>query len=146
LERATWANIEEMNITFVNDTLMPWIISIEQQVNMRLIFPSERKAGAYAEFNLAGILRGKMKERYDAYATARQWGWMSVNEVREKENLGNLGPEGDIYLTPSNMVNSKEAQGGGNGANAPPGAQPNKPSGDDPPSNTKTGGSHERAA
>lgn len=107
-ERATWNNLEEMNISFVNDTLMPWITSIEQQINMQLLMPSELEQGYYAEFNINGLLRGKLSERYNSYAQARQWGWLSVNEIREKENMSNIGPQGDIYLSPSNMVNSDE--------------------------------------
>lgn len=114
-DRATWNNIEEMNIQFVNETLMPHLVGIEQLVNQQLIMPSEWKAGVYAEHNLEGLLRGKTSERYNAYAQARQWGWLSVNEIREKENMPNIGKQGDIFLTPVNMIDSSKIseQGGG---------------------------------
>ena len=31
---------------------------------------------------------------------------MSVNEIREMEDMSNIGEKGDIYLTPSNMIDS----------------------------------------
>jgi phage portal protein BeeE len=41
-------------------------------------------------------MRGTTKERYDAYAIARERGWMSVNEIRERENLNPIAG-GDDY-------------------------------------------------
>jgi hypothetical protein len=38
------------------------------------------------------------------YSLARQWGWMSVNDIRRLENLNAIGPDGDVYLQPLNMV------------------------------------------
>ena len=56
------------------------------------------------------VIRGSsvfcaQKARYEAYATARQWGWLSVNDIRDLENL-NPVEGGDIYLQPLNMVQS----------------------------------------
>jgi hypothetical protein len=44
-----------------------------------------------------------LKERAEAYQSARQSGWMSVNEIRHKENLPSI-PNGDRHLEPLNMV------------------------------------------
>lgn len=40
------------------------------------------------------------------YATARQNGWMSANDIRELENLDKIPPElgGDLYLINGNML------------------------------------------
>ncbi len=54
------------------------------------------------EFNVAGLLRGDLKSRYDAYAIGRQWGWLSVNEVRALENLNPI-EGGEAYMVPLNM-------------------------------------------
>lgn len=37
-----------------------------------------------------------------AYAQGRQWGWLSVNDIRRLENMNTI-PNGDIYLEPLNM-------------------------------------------
>lgn len=110
LERATWSNIEEMNISFVNDSLLPHCKNIEQAVYQTLLFEFEKQDGYYAEFDLNGLLRGRQQDRFNAYATARQWGWLSVNEIRAKENMSDIGPEGDRYIEPLNM---QEAGKGG---------------------------------
>ena len=105
LDRATWNNIEEMNISFVNDSMMPHLRNIEQAVYQTLIFEFEKlEKGYYAEFDLNALLRGRQSDRYKAYATARQWGWLSVNEIRAKENMPDIGPAGDKYIEPLNMT------------------------------------------
>ena len=69
-----------------------------------LLLPSERR-DLYIEFNVSSLLRGDQKSRYESYALGRQWGWLSVNDIRRMENLPPI-PGGETYLTPLNMVDS----------------------------------------
>ena len=102
LERATFSNIEHQSIEFVTDTLVPWVTRFEQEGNIKL-FGANRQ-GLFVRVNVGALLRGDLKSRYDAYAVGRQWGWLSVNDVRKLESLNPLPPEiGDVYLTPLNM-------------------------------------------
>lgn len=103
LERATFSNIEEQNISFVGDTLVPWCIKIRQSIFKDLLTPWERKK-YFAEYNLGALMRGNLESRYTSYAVARNWGWLNVNEIRELENMNGIGDEGDTYLQPLNMV------------------------------------------
>lgn len=103
LSRATFSNIEESNIDHVVDTCLPWVIRLEQEANVKL-FGANRGA-LYTKLNVASLLRGKLADRYQAYATGRQWGWLSPNDVRAWEDLNPLPPHiGDLYLTPTNMM------------------------------------------
>jgi len=104
LERATFSNIEQQSLDFVIYTIGPWLTRIEQRLNMSLLSDAER-ARYYAEHLVAGLLRGDIKARFDAYAVARNWGWMSANDVRELENQ-NPVDGGDTYLVPMNMVDA----------------------------------------
>jgi len=97
------SNIEEQNIDFIQSTMLYWFRKWESEVNYKLFMPSEQKT-AFAEILVDAMLRGNIKDRYAAYAVARQWGFLSVNDIRGKENMNPLGPEGDIYLQPMNMV------------------------------------------
>lgn len=104
LERATFSNIEHQGLEFVTHTLRPWLVRFEQEITRKL-FPtssSGRPSPYYVEFNVDGLLRGDIKSRYDAYAVGRNWGWLSVNDIRAKENMNPL-PDGDQYLVPLNM-------------------------------------------
>lgn len=104
LERATNNNIEHQGLQFVIYTLLAWIKRIEGAMMRDLLLPAERK-NLYIEFNVSGLLRADQKSRYEAYALGRQWGWLSVNDIRRLENLPPVAG-GDIYLTPLNMVST----------------------------------------
>lgn len=102
LDNATFSNIEHQSLEYVTDSLMPIARRWEQTLNATLLRDSE-KGEYYFEFLFDALLRGDLKSRYDAYAVARNWGWMSANDVLEKENMNPI-PDGDEYLRPSNMT------------------------------------------
>lgn len=123
LDRATFSNIEQQSIDYVINTLMPLLILWEQAIKRAMLW----EPNVYAHHNVAGLLRGDLKSRYEAYAIGRNWGWLSVNDVRRLENENNI-EGGDIYLQPLNMVPA------GSDAvdihrNRRPGASDNAPSG-----------------
>jgi HK97 family phage portal protein len=101
LQRATYSNIEHQSIEFVVHTIRPWCVRLEQSY-ATLLYPSERQA-LYVEHAVDALLRGDIKSRYDAYAVARQWGWLSVNEIRALENLNSVGVDGDSLIQPLNF-------------------------------------------
>ena len=90
--------IEQQSIGFVTYTLRPWLIRLEQRLTP-LLPPSNR----YVKFSVEGLLRGDTKSRYDAYAIARQWGWMSPNDILALEDRPPI-KGGDTYMTPLNMA------------------------------------------
>ena len=104
LDKATFSNIEHQAIQFVIYTLLPWIKRHEQAMMRDLLLSNERDE-YYIEFNVSGLLRGDQASRYAAYAVARQWGWLSVNDIRRLENMPPI-KGGDTYLQPLNMVDA----------------------------------------
>ena len=58
-----------------------------------------------------GLLRGDYQSRMTGYATARQNGWMSANDIRELENMDRIPEElgGDLYLINGNMTKLQDA-------------------------------------
>ena len=105
LDKATFSNIEHQGLQFVIYTLLPWIRRHEAALMRDLLTADERRAGHYFEFNVSGLMRGDQQARYAAYAQGRQWGWLSVNDIRRMENLAPV-PNGDVYLQPLNMVDA----------------------------------------
>lgn len=104
LSKATFSNIEQQSIEFVQFTMLPWFERWEQTINWKIFTPSERKK-YYAEFLVDGLLRGDIKSRYEAYAVGKQHGWLSSNDIRELEGMNPLeGDQGDQYLVPVNML------------------------------------------
>ena len=103
LDKATFSNIEHQSSQFVIYALLPWLRRHEAAMMRDLLTAEERRQGHYLEFNVSGLLRGDTASRYAAYAQGRQWGWLSVNDIRRLENLPPVSG-GDLYLQPLNMV------------------------------------------
>lgn len=101
LSRSTFSNIEQQSLEFVVYTLRPWLVRWEQAIRRDILTPQMRKQ-FFAQFVVEGLLRGDIETRFKAYATARQWGWMSVNDIRRRENMNPIRG-GDEFLRPLNM-------------------------------------------
>jgi len=101
LEKATFSNVEHLDIGFVKHSLMPYLVKIEQAITRDLIDERER-GGLFAEHLVDGMLRGDLKSRSEAYSTLVQTGVLTRNEVRELENRNPIDGL-DEPLTPLNM-------------------------------------------
>ncbi len=105
LDKSSFSNIEQQSLEFVKYTLEPWIVRWEQSINRALLSETE-KSSYFVRFNVEGLLRGDYQSRMEGYATARQNGWMSANDIRELEKLDRIPAEdgGDLYLINGNML------------------------------------------
>ena len=110
LEKSSFSNIEQQSLEFVKYTLDPWVVRWEQSIARTLLTEDEKRT-YFVKFNLEGLLRGDYASRMTGYATARQNGWMSANDIRELENLDRIPAEegGDLYLINGNMLPLKHA-------------------------------------
>ncbi|WP_028392730.1 phage portal protein [Bacillus cihuensis] len=95
---------EQMMIQFVQMTLTPTVRQYEQELNRKLLTPTDRKAGKYFKFNLGGLLRGDTSARTQFYQVMLRSGAMKPNEVRMLEDLPpvegvaeELWISGDLY-------------------------------------------------
>lgn len=102
LSKSSFNNIEMQSQEFVTYTLMPYITRIENEMNYKL-FRSNDVGKTFIEFNVNGLLRGDVKTRNEAYKTAITNGYMSINEVRQKENLNSI-EGGDKHFMQLNMT------------------------------------------
>ena len=105
LEKSSFSNIEQQSLEFVKYTLDPWVVRWEQSLQRALLSLDEKKE-FFFKFNVEGLLRGDYQSRMQGYATARQNGWMSANDIRELENMDRIPVEegGDLYLVNGNMI------------------------------------------
>ena len=105
LDKSSFSNIEQQSLEFVKYTLDPWVTRWEQSIYRTLLSPNEKK-DFFVKFNVEGLLRGDYVSRMNGYATARQNGWMSANDIRELENMDRISAEdgGDLYLINGNML------------------------------------------
>ena len=110
LEKSSFSNIEQQSLEFVKYTLDPWVVRWEQTMCRSLLMQSEKPI-VFIKFNVDGLLRGDYASRMNGYATARQNGWMSANDIRELENLDRIPVElgGDLYLINGAMTKLQDA-------------------------------------
>lgn len=110
LEKSSFSNIEQQSLEFVKYTLEPWLVRWEQAMVRSLLSKSEKEQ-YFIKFNVDGLLRGDYESRMNGYATARQNGWMSANDIRQLENLDRISEKegGDLYLINGNMTKLADA-------------------------------------
>jgi len=97
----SYNSLEQFNLEFVNDTLMPWSILWEQEINRKL-FVNPKDQNKYVKFNFNALLRGDSAGRASFYRTMIMSGIMSRNEARILEELEPIDGA-DKLLEPLNM-------------------------------------------
>ena len=108
-KQTSWGTgVEQLQIGFLTFTIRPKLVRLEQAMEKQLLTDQERRQGYEIKFNANAFLRGDMKTRFESYQLARLNGWLSVNEIREMEDLNPIDT-GDIYLRPLNTVPDTEA-------------------------------------
>jgi HK97 family phage portal protein len=103
LTKSSFSNIEAEQISFVTDSILPWLVRLEQNYKMQLLNAVEKKQGLYFKHTVEGLLRGNAKDRALLYRTMWNMGSISQNEIREKEDMDPI-EGGDEYFVPLNMV------------------------------------------
>jgi len=103
MDRATFSNIEHQAIEFVIDTLTPWLVGWEHELEFKLIRPLELTQ-QFIKHNVNGQMRGDVASRGAWYALGKQWGFFSTNDILRLEDMNTIGPDGDRYFVPANMV------------------------------------------
>lgn len=100
-KQTSWGTgIEEQKNGFVTFSLTPHLVKIEQELKFKLF---EGIADEYyPEFNLQGLLRGKLADRVESYSKLFAMGSMSPNDIRDKENMNPI-EGGDKYYVPLNI-------------------------------------------
>lgn len=102
LENATFSNIENQNIWYVTHTLMPLVVSIEEEFGRKLFREGEQDQYSN-KINLNALMRGDTAARTAYYHTMRTDGNMNANEVRALEDM-NPYNGGDTYMVQGAQV------------------------------------------
>jgi len=99
----SWGSgIEQQMLGFVNLTMMPWLQQWQQAISRDLLTRQSFNTHE-ALFVVNSLVRGNLKTRVEAYASARQNGWLDGNEIRELEDL-NPRSGANVLWMPTNMA------------------------------------------
>lgn len=76
---------DNFDLTF-KEAIYPIIKAFETALNRDLLLEKEKK-NYFFEFDTKEIVKTNLQERYNAYKTAKDTGFLTLNEIRKAENL-----------------------------------------------------------
>jgi len=105
-DKTNRANTEQIGLEFMNYSLAPWLTAWEQELKRKLFPRSGRSANKFFPMHDARrLMMPDAASRRGFYASGKQWGYLSTNDVREMENLNpSDDPAADKLWMPLNMV------------------------------------------
>jgi HK97 family phage portal protein len=89
----SYASVEQNGLQFVQHTLRPYIVKVEDAYSRLL------PGIAFLKFNVDGLQRGDQASRYAAHSSALVNGWASINDIRRIEDMPPVDG-GDVYRVP----------------------------------------------
>ena len=105
----TYASVEENNRAWVTHCLRPITQKLESAFSP-LLARVEGGDTAFIRFNMDGLLRADINNRYTAYSVGQQSGFLSVNDVRRLEDLPDIDePSANTVRVPLANVNVESA-------------------------------------
>ena len=121
LEKATYNNLEESNLQFVTETMLPWVRRWEEAMARDLLADSETFC---IRFNFKELLRGNHVARAQFYHSGIVDGWLAPNDCRDMEDLPPYD-DGDEFFIQGAMVTVSSV------VNPPPPPPPPEPTKDE---------------
>jgi len=115
---------EDAQLQFATFGLSPMLVPLEQALTADPdLFPPGEEL--FVEALTDAVVRPNLKARYDAYRQARQGGWFTANEIRQRENQP-PHPDGDVLqVTPVGGEGNPDAPAPDTDTGDP--AEPNDP-------------------
>lgn len=100
---AKFTNTEQLNTYFLQHTLTPWLVRIQQYLSRAI--PVYDRLSCYIEFDTNAMMRADLRSRMDAYVKGMTNGIYSPNDIRMKENMELLPEEeGGKPFIPVNLM------------------------------------------
>lgn len=101
-KNANYNQSESDNQRYVDNCLTHWTTRFEQVANLRLLTKEDRQNGYFTEFLLNSLVKGNIKDRFEAYKSLWSMG-LPLNTILVKENE-NPVEGGDVGYVPLNTV------------------------------------------
>lgn len=127
LDRATFSNIENQGQDFLTYGLLPRIVPMEQEADIKLL--SDNWGGLFSKMNTNALVRGDLAARTAYYTAMRNMGVYTVNRILELEDESTIGPDGDVRVmqkqyAPSDGGGEESNDADDDGETTPPPPQP----------------------
>ena len=102
-DKSSYANSEMQQIDFLTDTELYRLKTWEEELNAKLLLPSEIEQGRFYKFNEKAILRTDSKTQMEIVTGYVQNGLYTPNEGRELLDK-EWRPEGDVLMANGNYI------------------------------------------
>lgn len=97
LSKSSYSTVEATQLQFLTDTAMAWISRYEQELNRKLLAPSER--GKFViELDTTVLLRTDKKAQAEYWREMFNIGAATPNEIRQKSNLPRMEGGDDAFV------------------------------------------------
>lgn len=121
-EHSKYASSESEMLAFLTNTLSYRIRLYEDEINAKVLTPSEIRDGYYYKFNERALLRTSIKEQSEVLRNNVEGGYMMVNEARDKLDMPHVDG-GDTLLingsyVPITQIGAAYEKGGNTGENS----------------------------
>lgn len=103
LTKTSYSTLEAVQNDFLVHTLQPYITMIENELNRKLLKPSEDNLSITLETN--EILRTDKAAQASYYSALISTGVMTINEVRKELGYNGIGEDGDKNIIPFTDIN-----------------------------------------
>lgn len=90
LSKATYSNVEQLAKFFVTHTITPYLREFETEAHDKVLGEDDDRH--FFEHQTSALLSAITKDRFAAYKSAIDAGWIAPNEIRTAENL----PKSDV--------------------------------------------------
>jgi phage portal protein BeeE len=98
----SFSSVSELNAAFISYTLRPLAEKIERALSTLIPLPD-----AFVRLSMDALLRGNLRDRYEAHRIAVQEGWESIADVRRIEDLSPIDdPAAAAYRQPLNQADA----------------------------------------
>lgn len=105
LTHSSYSTIEAVQIDFLTHTLQPYIVMVEEELNKKLLLPSEKNLRINLDDNF--VLKSDKQAQANYYNTLLATGVLCVNEVRRELGYGDIegGDKHNILYVDTNKTN-----------------------------------------
>ncbi len=98
----SFSSVSELNAAFISYTLRPLAEKIERALSTLIPLPD-----AFVRLSMDSLLRGNLRDRYEAHRIAVQEGWESIADIRKIEDLSPIDdPAASAYRQPLNQADA----------------------------------------
>jgi HK97 family phage portal protein len=106
LDHATFSNVKEQHKHLYQDCLGPWLVNLEEEIELQLLPEFTDSEDVYTEFNISEKLKGSFEEQTAALRVGTGAPFLSRNEARARLNLPRIAEA--EFDTPVTNLNTLE--------------------------------------